>query len=70
MFSKNSMDNQRVHANNRLIADPPKIGTALLIKFGDNSDNKKKHFLHLAREISFTHFTNRNIINTIFSFIL
>ena len=38
-----------------LIADPPKIGTALLIKFGDNNDNKKKHFLHLAREISFTH---------------
>jgi hypothetical protein len=29
-----------------LIADSTKIGTALLIKLGDNSDNKKKRYLH------------------------
>jgi 16S rRNA A1518/A1519 N6-dimethyltransferase RsmA/KsgA/DIM1 with predicted DNA glycosylase/AP lyase activity len=44
---------QMLYFQNSLIANLPKISTALLIKFGDNSDNKKKHFLHLVREISF-----------------
>ena len=36
-----------------LIADLSKISTALLIKFGINSNNKKKHFLHFTHEINF-----------------
>ena len=32
-----------------LIADLSKIGTAILIKFGDSNDSKKKRFLHLTR---------------------
>jgi hypothetical protein len=39
--------------SNLLITDPSKNGTALLIKFGVNSDNKKTRFLNLTRGIKF-----------------
>ena len=54
----------------KLIADPSKIGTASLIKFGDNSNNKKKHFLHLTRGINFHPFHQQKYHKYNISFIL
>ena len=47
-----------------------KIGTASLIKFRDNSNNKKKHFLHLAREVNFYPFHKQKYHKYNISFIL
>ena len=53
-----------------LIADPSKIGTALLIKLGDNNNNKKKRFLHLAHRINFHPFHKQKCHKHNISFIL